>query len=126
MSEIPSKAEVLSKLTMAERWALEDPIDFDVATLRRARNHPPCPTCGNDEYWAGHGTMLVCLHCALHNALPWFHRDDSGRNLLSAEEAEAKLERIHGEPMTASEKHETRLAYADRLAPYFNSSPAST
>jgi hypothetical protein len=83
MTELPSRAEVLAKLTDAERWALVEPHDPDVVTLRQARNHPPCPECGKDYFWTPGGTMLVCLGCALHPPVARYKRDDSGRNLLS-------------------------------------------
>lgn len=82
MNQLPDKAEVLAKLTMAERWALEEPWDPGTMTLKQATDHPPCPACGEDEYWAPGRTTLVCLRCALHPPVPRNRRDESGRNLI--------------------------------------------
>ena len=64
--------------------------DPDVVMLRRARDYPPCPACGKDEYWTPRGTMLVCLGCVIHQPIPRYMRDDSGRNMLTPEQAQAK------------------------------------
>ena len=68
MSELPAREAVLAKLTMAERWALEEPFSPDIVELRKATDEPPCPQCGKDEFWEPGCTMLVCLGCALHLA----------------------------------------------------------
>lgn len=87
MSELPTREAVLAKLTAAERWALEEPFDPDTVEFRRAKDHPPCPACGNDEYWTPRHTMLVCLKCALHQPIPRSRRDASGRNLIVSAQA---------------------------------------
>jgi hypothetical protein len=82
MSELPTRETVLAKLTNAERWALEDPAGPGEVELRRATDHPPCPACGEDEYWTPGHTTLVCLRCALHAPISRSLRDAGGRNLI--------------------------------------------
>ena len=70
MSELPTREAVLAKLTLAERWALEEPFDPGVVELRRATDRPPCPVCGEGEFWTPGRTTLVCLRCAAHRPVP--------------------------------------------------------